>query len=589
MSNRQRPLFMPNISTSSGSSSPSPFHSSFGPTPTAATVTPAAASGTTAAPASSTASASTTANMFGTTNPFSPTAVTPTSTATTTVVTGATPATTIPAIAPPFGQPAPTLSIFGTASSTTATTFTSTTTPGIGTTPGIFGSTITNPHVFGVTTPLFSAPRTEDMSDPKATNSVPIDVIRSIRFRFQWPHADVTRDKIYSQSYKSKVDGCQFRCVVKMVENCFLFQILCHSEKDFANMQWVTAGIIQSPDKLLEISNVASPWPMSRMISISGPVLSNRFSLNNGEYAVEITLSNNSAYVPSPIANSQLTNDQHCDTILGRMLRDSSTYDVFFEFESPDKEPNFDCEPIEGEEKSFVDIKKEEATELGVQNKKEDEVKDSILSSLLDDKKTDSEHKTEETSATTIWDKVGAHKVVLSQFEYFKNMFSSSFAEGGPGVKTIKIRDTDVQCFRLLIEYLYLGRLGLFSIPRTLTEDEAKDSLPTWEDVYLIADRYNVVDLRRMAATRILSGLSTSWAIPFLFRTAYLFDDLRSSVVKFIVQNNMAEVTGKDSLAKYYDHPECSSILTDLLAVLWKIKLTSSAPATLAPSRSKKI
>ncbi|KAG0017244.1 hypothetical protein BGZ80_008502 [Entomortierella chlamydospora] len=260
------------------------------------------------------------------------------------------------------------------------------------------------------------------------------------------------------------------------------------------------------------------------------------------------------------------------------MLRDSSTYDVFFEFETP--VALYDCEPIQGEEKGFVEIKKEEASEPNVKSEKGEETKENALSSPVI---TSEEDETVETSATTIWDKVGAHKIVLSQFDYFKTMFSSSFAEGGPGVKTIKIRDTDIQCFRLLIEYLYLGRLGLFSVPRTLTEDDAKDSLPTWEDVYLIADRYNVVDLRRMAASHILLGLSTAWALPFLFRTAYLFDDLRSPVIAFVVQSSMDEIVGKDALAKYYDHPECGSIMADLLAALWKFK---AAQPSLTPIAS---
>ncbi|KAF8957297.1 hypothetical protein BGZ46_002213 [Entomortierella lignicola] len=295
----------------------------------------------------------------------------------------------------------------------------------------------------------------------------------------------------------------------------------------------------------------------------------------DGNSSVEITLSNDSTLKRTPGPNSQASNVHHCDTILGNMLHDSSTYDVFFEFEPPEGETIYDCEPVAGDEKGFVEVKKEEADESVKDEKDKDEKdkdendkgKESALSSISDDKKNAGGQ-----DAAAIWDKVGAHKIVLSQFEYFKTMFSSSFAEGGPGVKTIKIKDTDVQCFRILIEYLYLGRLGLFSTPRTLTEDEANDTSPTWEDVYLIADRYNVVDLRRMAASRILLGLNTKWAVAFLFRTAYLFDDLRTPVITYIVQKSMPQIVTKDALEKYYDHPECGSIMVELLAALWKVK-----------------
>ncbi|KAG0321593.1 hypothetical protein BGZ99_003808 [Dissophora globulifera] len=173
------------------------------------------------------------------------------------------------------------------------------------------------------------------------------------------------------------------------------------------------------------------------------------------------------------------------------------------------------------------------------------------------------------TIPTTRTESVGAHKLVLAGSNYFKTMFSSSFAEGGPGVKRVIIKDTDIHCFRLLIEFLYLGRLRASTYPKILTEDQAVDELPTWEDVYLVADRYDVPALRQMAVVRLLAGLDGSWAVSFLFRTAYLFEDLRPRLIRYVAQHCMAKIVDKKLQKQYFDHPECSSIFGEIMSELW--------------------
>ncbi|ORZ09069.1 hypothetical protein BCR41DRAFT_140529 [Lobosporangium transversale] len=305
----------------------------------------------------------------------------------------------------------------------------------------------------------------------------------------------------------------------------------------------------------------------------------------------------------------------HCFSILNRMLQDVDSHDVSFEFEVPcqsyvqepisDKTPEHD--PANTSSNSSYDAFPELARELKIEDiddgvpeesdeEEEDSEKTSKVSSsmtevdkdqgLLKPKSKDDIDSIKKdkgkggssinSSATTI-EVVTAHKIVLSQFEYFRTMFSSSFAEGGPGAKTIRIKDTDPQCFRILIEHLYLGQLTSNMEPRITTEDFVQENVPTWEDVYLVADRYNVTELRDRAAERILRNLSTAWVVPFLFRTAYLFEDLRLPVIKYIVQFCMSSVAAKDALAKYYEHEECSSIMADILKELWTAKTNTAS------------
>ncbi|KAG0090245.1 hypothetical protein BGZ92_003357 [Podila epicladia] len=55
--------------------------------------------------------------------------------------------------------------------------------------------------------------------------------------------------------------------------------------------------------------------------------------------------------------------------------------------------------------------------------------------------------------------KIGAHKLVLTQWPYFKSMFEGGFAESGDGAKQIKIEDIKPATFRLMIKLMYFGNL----------------------------------------------------------------------------------------------------------------------------------
>ncbi|KAI8594564.1 hypothetical protein EDD21DRAFT_393382 [Dissophora ornata] len=496
---------------------------------------------------------------------------------------------------------------------------TSTATPSTATANGLFGSTSTATPSTAATSVTFGSAT----STPTAAESSGVITLdnrsantagpRSIRFTFQWDPTQVTSTKSHTLTVRSiSPESYQFLCSVKRVEDCFLFNVKCLLEKDFLAMQWVTYATINTPDGMVRNTKVVKHWPQSRMINLSDPMPSGRFSKNlSGMLAVDIVLSNDTSVLSGTFGDT--SNYSHSDSILARMLDESDSHDVFFEFEVPESTYEEweveECDEDAGALKSDIDDHEsandenddENASEEDVDDEdKDDEDKDDATANGEDDeivtvnaedkgkgirKDTVSEGESDNnpkssdnaktilipvtTTKNTRTEIVGAHKVVLSHFEYFKTMFSSSFAEGGPGIKRIKIQDTDIFCFRLLIEFLYLGRLRRGTLPMVLTEDQAKDHLPTWEDVYLVADRYDVPQLRRMAVDRILLGLDSQWAVDFLFRTAYLFEDLRLPVIRFVVRKSMSSIVNKSVQQTFYDHPECSSVFGEIIAELW--------------------
>ncbi|KAF9395903.1 hypothetical protein CPC16_006186 [Podila verticillata] len=186
-----------------------------------------------------------------------------------------------------------------------------------------------------------------------------------------------------------------------------------------------------------------------------------------------------------------------------------------------------------------------------------------------EDKKGDQEEsKEEEEKEDPVPERiVGAHKLVLSHWPYFKKMIDAK--GGGPGKTRIYIRDVDWIAFRVLIRFLYTGRLPPSLEPTIIFADgDTKDGETSWEDLFLVADHCEVDELRQIALTTILSKLTLEGAIPFLFRVAHLHEDLRTPVVKYVATTCGAEISKKSVQQEYADHDECVAIFGEIITEL---------------------
>ncbi|KAI9236324.1 MAG: hypothetical protein BYD32DRAFT_419004 [Podila humilis] len=186
-----------------------------------------------------------------------------------------------------------------------------------------------------------------------------------------------------------------------------------------------------------------------------------------------------------------------------------------------------------------------------------------------EDKKGDEEEsKEEEEKEDPVPERiVGAHKMVLSHWPFFKKMIDAK--GGGPDKTRIYVRDVDWIAFRVLIRFLYTGRLPPSLEPTTIFADsDTKDGEISWEDLFLVADHCEVDELRQIALTTILSKLTLEGAIPFLFRVAHLHEDLRTPVVKYVATTCGAEISKKSVQQEYADHDECVAIFGEIITEL---------------------
>lgn len=141
---------------------------------------------------------------------------------------------------------------------------------------------------------------------------------------------------------------------------------------------------------------------------------------------------------------------------------------------------------------------------------------------------------------------IGTHKLVLSQCPYFQRMFESGFSQGGSGGKRIHAHDTKAATFKLLLWYLYTENHphGAQSSNVYINALQSADEV-SWEELYLAADRYEFDGLRQYALRHLFTGASSEGVIPYLFRTAYLFEELRQPMVKYGTVTCGAEISKK--------------------------------------------
>ncbi|KAG0080942.1 hypothetical protein BGZ92_000409 [Podila epicladia] len=174
------------------------------------------------------------------------------------------------------------------------------------------------------------------------------------------------------------------------------------------------------------------------------------------------------------------------------------------------------------------------------------------------------EAKQEDSVPETI---VGAHKMVLSHWPFFIKMIEASDSDSS--VMRLHINDMKQAVFRVLIRFLYTGRLPPDIEPKILFADgTTKEEEASWEDLFLAADHCEIDELRQAALTTIVSKLTPEGAIPFLFRTAYSHKDLRGPVVKYVATTCGAEISKKSVQKEYADHAECVEIFGEIITEL---------------------
>ncbi|KAF9925227.1 hypothetical protein BGZ67_008803, partial [Mortierella alpina] len=209
----------------------------------------------------------------------------------------------------------------------TATAWTTTTPP---TSTGLFGST---ESLFKVTNALHNSGR------------------MSVNLDMTWSAAMVgNAEKSFSASFNIKAekqDDICISCVVKAVEDTFLFQIQFPSLDVMERFDWVKSASVLGMHRRSPTVTPVTRWAGSLMMSISGkcpieakylPAIhdSSLFAASIGLYSTDPSKYTTPLFTAQPSTFIGLRRTpNYCESILGRMLDDHDSHDVFFEFEDP--------------------------------------------------------------------------------------------------------------------------------------------------------------------------------------------------------------------------------------------------------------
>lgn len=285
------------------------------------------------------------------------------------------------------------------------------------------------------------------------------------------------------------------------------------------------------------------------------------------KFVLWFTLTSNTVTVPplEPVIPAPTLGD----VILERLYSDDVHEDVLFTFEPP-------SDVITTAEKPDVVSDKVPESNLDARESIEhtgEAPRESGMDPIKSDNGNDPPSPNVARAGSSTADTIGAHKLVLCQWPYFKAMFESDFAEGGTGNKTIRIKDASPKAFHMLLRFMYTGKLPDDAQPTTVYMGPLKkDTDASWESVYLLAHRYDIQELVDFTRENILSNLDPEESVPFLFRTAYLFVDLREPVIKYAAQSCRSTFGSKSARAKYLDHPEIAELFGELLEQMCAIE-----------------
>ncbi|KAG0028183.1 hypothetical protein BGZ81_004964 [Podila clonocystis] len=180
-------------------------------------------------------------------------------------------------------------------------------------------------------------------------------------------------------------------------------------------------------------------------------------------------------------------------------------------------------------------------------------------------------HSVKEFSQSSV---INAHKLVLCQWPYFKAMFEGGFAESSPGTKRIQIKDCKAQAFRLLVYFMYTGKLPKDTDLEVYADALVDQEDASWEDICIVAHMYDVQELHEQAAETIVEGMDPQHAISFLFRTGYKYPQLRRLVIEFVAEHCVSPTTMSDIRSSYKDHPDVRDILGEIFEAHLRFHMT---------------
>ncbi|KAG9298814.1 hypothetical protein G9A89_015835 [Geosiphon pyriformis] len=175
--------------------------------------------------------------------------------------------------------------------------------------------------------------------------------------------------------------------------------------------------------------------------------------------------------------------------------------------------------------------------------------------------------------------------ILATRSKYFRQIFQGTWAESSdqscltspstvPDIRLIKpskfthnidVPDFHDETFLEMLRFLYTNRVSFC--------DSKEDySHTTALDMFCIADKYLIDDLRQHAKMEIFKDSNVNDAAEFLFGTAWKYPELKEQAMKFVVSNftNVRQTASfKNILANPSEYPAYNDLMNEILEELF--------------------
>jgi hypothetical protein len=140
----------------------------------------------------------------------------------------------------------------------------------------------------------------------------------------------------------------------------------------------------------------------------------------------------------------------------------------------------------------------------------------------------------------------------------------------------IYISDYKPFSFAKMLCYLYTNQIDWFNNDNNNgMEENTNDNISYTIEIYCIADRYLLTDLRQRAKNRIFEELTVDNVAEIMFRLVPKYEDLKEPILSFMAEN-FEEVCNskgfKDVLANPNDYTSYTQIMSEVLSQHFKIQ-----------------
>ncbi|CAG8453336.1 12388_t:CDS:2 [Funneliformis caledonium] len=157
--------------------------------------------------------------------------------------------------------------------------------------------------------------------------------------------------------------------------------------------------------------------------------------------------------------------------------------------------------------------------------------------------------------------------MLLKRSEYFRRLFQGSWSETNKSIQeidnnshyVIKVPDIPFATFKEMLRYLYTDEISFNNLNCSPLE------------IFKIADKYLISNLREIARIEIYKMLTLNNAMNILFSEAWKWSDLKEDVIDFIVLNfeSVRETVEFKTLAsEYKGHPAGIEIMHEIVGKL---------------------